>query len=690
MADVLNINGDPTVGVSRKLKAEKAAFSTLYFQQQRPFAPAEVNLAQYALNESRRLLALGTSRPGFFLKSAFSTSGLNLIVPVDLAVVNGDVIRVESDTGNNISRALSDKPVSGSTWDIVFLEVWRQEVAATGTTDASSKNVYPNGWVDSPTDLAGDASYVLRDPLITSVPETSRRVQWRWRIRAFNTTDDPTTGDGMGSTGLAAQGGAVAPQLGYTFSAVSGALNTGLYRAGDGTLTAAGLLKDVAGYVWAIPIAVVVHADTDTAGVITGGQITDKRRNASPLANFGASGNNATIAGDDVIFYKLDGTTEMSRIIGTGISAGGNFKVRSASFESTIATGTAPFIVASTTKVNNLNVAQLDSKVPGNSNGNIPVSNGTVCTNLNAQYVNGITANANAADTLAIIGSDGKIPSAILPSIGSATTADFLVDTRPVTPVNRPAADFWLKSETVTYATAAGSASSASTATLAARATIANAIDNQANSATIPATTTNTANAIARRDGNGDFSARIITATLNGLASNSTLFDGAYLGMPNSYHVTVLGANGWGTANDTTNWSRPAMKGNSGGRLWNGWGRFPLRPTTFRKASGRVVTAKVFGGIMRPGLNAEGDPGAATYGFRIRTPSGAVAMSIERTLDPANSSTADSYYIEDWVAEFNLPLEDGIWYCEIRNSQAGTGAAGEYYNSDIIMIVSVL
>jgi hypothetical protein len=58
--------------------------------------------------------------------------------------------------------------------------------------------------------------------------------------------------------------------------------------------------------------------------------------------------------------------------------------------ESTVATGTAPIVVASTTKVTNLNADLLDGLTSGHSSGNIPISDGTVNTNLNADLLDGL------------------------------------------------------------------------------------------------------------------------------------------------------------------------------------------------------------------------------------------------------------------------------------------------------------
>ncbi|MFA6450329.1 MAG: hypothetical protein WCX65_12720, partial [bacterium] len=63
---------------------------------------------------------------------------------------------------------------------------------------------------------------------------------------------------------------------------------------------------------------------------------------------------------------------------------------------STVAIGTAPFVITSTTKVANLNVEQIDGYDAGNATGNIPINNGTVNVNLNADYLDGWSSTAFA------------------------------------------------------------------------------------------------------------------------------------------------------------------------------------------------------------------------------------------------------------------------------------------------------
>ncbi|MCU0722751.1 MAG: hypothetical protein MUC63_03915, partial [Planctomycetes bacterium] len=59
---------------------------------------------------------------------------------------------------------------------------------------------------------------------------------------------------------------------------------------------------------------------------------------------------------------------------------------------STVATGTAPFTIASTTRVANLNADMVDGAHAGNAAGNVALNNGTLCTNLDADTVDGVHA----------------------------------------------------------------------------------------------------------------------------------------------------------------------------------------------------------------------------------------------------------------------------------------------------------
>ena len=96
-------------------------------------------------------------------------------------------------------------------------------------------------------------------------------------------------------------------------------------------------------------------------------------------------------------------TTSTSAIVGsavtinsTGIDAGAGI-ITATSFESTVSTGTAPFVVASTTKVANLNADLLDGKSTANSaTGNTVVirnaAGGFSASDITVQNITGVAA----------------------------------------------------------------------------------------------------------------------------------------------------------------------------------------------------------------------------------------------------------------------------------------------------------
>jgi hypothetical protein len=65
---------------------------------------------------------------------------------------------------------------------------------------------------------------------------------------------------------------------------------------------------------------------------------------------------------------------------------------------STLATGTSPLSVSSTTVNTNLNADLLDGYTTWNASGNIPLSNGTVNTNLNADMADGLHVNSTTTN----------------------------------------------------------------------------------------------------------------------------------------------------------------------------------------------------------------------------------------------------------------------------------------------------
>ena len=94
-------------------------------------------------------------------------------------------------------------------------------------------------------------------------------------------------------------------------------------------------------------------------------------------------------------------------------------------FLSDAASGTPPFVVASATKVPNLNVDKVDGRHAGNFSGGVPVSNGNVNTNLNADMVDGVHGVPQEAVTVNLSGNqnvngDGTTY-ALVPLVDTAT-----------------------------------------------------------------------------------------------------------------------------------------------------------------------------------------------------------------------------------------------------------------------------
>lgn len=80
--------------------------------------------------------------------------------------------------------------------------------------------------------------------------------------------------------------------------------------------------------------------------------------------------------------------------------------------------GTAPFVVASTTVVTNLNADLLDGRQAGNISGAIPISNGTVCANLNANMLDGCHVSTTpVAGTIPRYSSYGQLYTSISPRV---------------------------------------------------------------------------------------------------------------------------------------------------------------------------------------------------------------------------------------------------------------------------------
>lgn len=130
-----------------------------------------------------------------------------------------------------------------------------------------------------------------------------------------------------------------------------------------------------------------ITADSES-GIVLEDDVTQYFNFLNPKASYSGLlfGNPTDGAADGFVRYDNQNR-------GIQFQAGGVGKISinsSGQLVSSLATGTAPFSVASTTVVANLNADTVDGYNPGNSSGNIPISNGTVNANLNAEQHNGL------------------------------------------------------------------------------------------------------------------------------------------------------------------------------------------------------------------------------------------------------------------------------------------------------------
>lgn len=690
-------NGDQTVASNRLLNPDGTGLLQVAWQQSKPIIPDELNLSQQLANEQRRNLGGITTRPGFGTRDAFMVSGtpsspntMTITCPATWVTVNGETLRLADSAGAGIATALVDRPASGTAYNLVFVEMWYAEIGPIGASGVVT-TLLPNGWADSGTDLNSDANaaalYLIKNPQVTAVSETTRRIGLRWRYRVVNTTTNPTSvlsGDstlaGDGIYGTTPRGGAASPVGGYTYANQPYPYLT-QYRAGDGTVAAAAALGCVDGYVYAIPVAYVTHVSTDTIGVITLGQVTDRRKASNPLAVIGTSGNNTTIAGDDVIFYKLDGVTETARVIG---SAGVPYTVRSQRLQSTVATGTAPLVVASTTEVANLNAAQVGGRTPGNASGNVPISNGTLNTNLNAEKTGGYLAvdltqapgsQRNLADMIATIDSNGKLPAGIL-TLPSATTANNLLDDVDGTTLH-PASDFWFRVEKVDNATHADTAGDADTANSASTAIKAFTLQDHL----APGGPAYNSTHFWRKAETVSFATDADTADLATVATTAVnIGQGATvarLNFPTDETVLVMRQGNYSPLGNVTSWATPQATSATWAQS-DELARFVATPSRFKFDAGAggftIVQAKMYGSIFAAYNPADDIAGTYTYGLRIYSPAdhtvGNFVWGHSQTL-----AGGTSFRLEDLgTPTFTVPTNgsaDGMWLVRIIITRPG-------------------
>jgi len=122
-------------------------------------------------------------------------------------------------------------------------------------------------------------------------------------------------------------------------------------------------------------------------------QVTYTQVGAAPTIH-NHTGNQITSAVAEAINAdKVDGyDTSTSSTPNTVAVRDDNGDLTARILTSTVETGTAPISVSSITVCTNLNADKVDGYDVGNSSGQIPLSNGALCTNLNSDKVDGYDA----------------------------------------------------------------------------------------------------------------------------------------------------------------------------------------------------------------------------------------------------------------------------------------------------------
>ncbi|WP_425057607.1 hypothetical protein SCACP_21240 [Sporomusa carbonis] len=252
-------------GVSRLLDPTGRNFSAVMWQQGKPPLDSELNLLQQIQNHLRAEMVRAILPSGILQMDVQTdiTSPLNSIrISNTIACVNGWLARINgaNRTDDASDIIFPEAPYSGVRYDLAFIEFWFEEVAPSGSPETDSEAVYRYGGVQSGT-LAND----LQDP--TAGDETTRRLQFRWRLRTVSDIDFTTYPKGVNHTARVKAWGGNAGDTNYVFS--SSVADTALFVAGDGSAAACDALKCATGYVYALAFFKVMRRNQAAYDAIT-------------------------------------------------------------------------------------------------------------------------------------------------------------------------------------------------------------------------------------------------------------------------------------------------------------------------------------------------------------------------------------------------------------------------------------
>lgn len=321
-------------GVSRTLSALQRQFQQVVWQASKPPLDSELNLIGQIELEQLADAVRSQMHSGFLLDPLESDSDFvcgddwcnwfklgnpgSEADPVLWANVNGWLVPVtgsgvsDGDTSNRVN--LWSPPSSDTRADLVFLEVWKAQVAPNPSTanKPSATTLYKYGNAEfGGTNLVDQ----MEDPTIGF--ETTERVQLQYRLRVVgkgsglgDSVDFASFPDGLDDPNVLAQGGATAPVTGIAWTNMRDALgDPGLWRAGSGDPT--NDLNTVDGYSYAIPVCAIFRRNS-TAFVA---------RTASGNANQNGAYNRNPVSAS--ITDPAEATRTLSAVTITGVLAAG-------------------------------------------------------------------------------------------------------------------------------------------------------------------------------------------------------------------------------------------------------------------------------------------------------------------------------------------------------------------------------
>ena len=283
--------GDTQGGLATDFWPDGYSWDLTVFEQNKPARSGDVTLIEQnewikLRDHIRQLLTSGFTKLGAFITGNYFSGGISTPMPANSFAMGeswfnntGQSVHVGNPDSaidgnpNAVFVQLPAPPTSGTANDLVYLEVWVQEVGAVGSTDTGGTNIVDRNvykW-------GGIGNGVFSNTLYWNGPsgpvEPVRRLQLRWAFRVARNAASIAAATPQG--GALSQQGSYAYTLYESFPDGNNVTQNVLYRAGDGSHAAGQALNAVDGYVWATPIAIVAR----TGGVtnITISVVNDRR-----------------------------------------------------------------------------------------------------------------------------------------------------------------------------------------------------------------------------------------------------------------------------------------------------------------------------------------------------------------------------------------------------------------------------